>query len=117
LGDANRAEVRVLDRPAISLDRRHGDVERRGVAFPRHDERADAAGRARVLLDGAGHIARRSGYWELCQSQKFRNKIRTRKASSQTRESPCAVPIVIRVCARPIDFRHAAAASSTFYFS
>ena len=54
----DRAEVGVLDRPAVALDRGDRHAERRGVALPRHDERADAARRAREFLDRARRRAR-----------------------------------------------------------
>src|SRR5439155_26859378 len=49
IGQENGAEIRVLDRPSVTLHGGDRHAERDGVAFPRHDDRAHTALAAGVL--------------------------------------------------------------------
>src|SRR5712692_7487292 len=58
--EVNRAEVGVLDGPAVALDRGDSHPQRRGVTLPWHDDGGDVALAAGVFLDRAGHDPRGS---------------------------------------------------------
>src|SRR4029453_9192291 len=51
----DRAEIGVLDRPAVNLHGCHGHAERGWGALPRDHERGHVALRAGEGLDGSGH--------------------------------------------------------------
>src|SRR4029079_5480670 len=65
IGQGDRAEIRVLDRPAFTGDRRDCHVQRGRVALPGNDNRSHVGLRAGEVLDGARHGARRTGGTEL----------------------------------------------------
>src|SRR5262249_43745928 len=65
VGEADGAEVDVLDRPAVADHRGDRHAERGRIALPRPDDRRDVGLRAREVLDRARDRAWRAGSAEL----------------------------------------------------
>src|SRR5438045_6848904 len=61
IGQENGAEIRVLDRPSVTLHGGNRHAERDGGTFPRHDDRVHTGLAAGVLLNRPGDGRRRAG--------------------------------------------------------